>query len=356
VQVAIVTWLVAAVFLSGACSHDVEPVQCGLIAPLTVSAVDARLLNLSAEQRASIVRIKRFHDESDAFEICSGVFIADGWVLTARHCVGSARERLVVQYASPNSLCWTEALSEEVATPEARTDLALLRVPASEGLPVGISPHLEPLTVDWRDRWVQMAGFGLSVDGSSGELRFAVASIVNVGTDVVTVSSNGATGACRGDSGGPLLARGDDGSVRVFGILSKGSGSCYGQDDYVQLGAIASFIAEHVTNIADPDVTCGVIDERGLCLNGAAIHCEQHRLVSDSCAGDSRCGWSVSTGFRCLESADSDCMFVDQLGVCTDTAAVVCDQGMLRTTACSAPATCTRSPLSGVAECSLHAM
>jgi len=69
-----------------------------------------------------------------------------------------------------------------------------------------------------------------------GEKRFAASTVSHIDPSFVTVQSagvDGATGACVGDSGGPLLAGDSGGGYQVAGFLSRGSADCRGSDIYV---------------------------------------------------------------------------------------------------------------------------
>jgi secreted trypsin-like serine protease len=66
----------------------------------------------------------------------------------------------------------------------------------------------------------------------SSELR---SMIVSLDATSLRVDGGGLTGACGGDSGGPLLARRQDGSFEVLGILSVGSRTCRGIDVHLRV-------------------------------------------------------------------------------------------------------------------------
>jgi secreted trypsin-like serine protease len=51
----------------------------------------------------------------------------------------------------------------------------------------------------------------------------------------------GKTGACVGDSGGPLLGKTMDGRIEVLGLLEAGSASCTGEDFYTRLDRLKSW-------------------------------------------------------------------------------------------------------------------
>lgn len=186
--------------------------------------------------RASTVRV-----ETSRGELCSGAVIAPEIVLTAAHCLmggGSisvvsldtrfrARRQMVVAVLPHPSFV-------PGTTPRTQpgTDLALLRL--AQPLPRDI----EPLTLGsglWQGETITMAGFGLSAENNKRTARrLRETQLVNAGsyttqnTVKVAVDAEGrgetpGAGACRGDSGGPVL-RGDARSRDLVGIVSWSSG------------------------------------------------------------------------------------------------------------------------------------
>lgn len=127
-------------------------------------------------------------------------------------------------------------------------DIALVELPglALEGLVEPIMWNEEPPNESWSGRLVQLAGFGTDVLSPPGPRRFLVETLKRVMEESLLVDGQGKSGACAGDSGGPLLMRARSGAPVVVGILSKGSPSCMGEDIYVRVDKVSSWLREHV--------------------------------------------------------------------------------------------------------------
>lgn len=91
---------------------------------------------------------------------------------------------------------------------------------------------------------VVLAGYGVTEDGSMGEKRFAPSTVVAADEHTLTVGSNGKSGSCVGDSGGPLLIEDEAGQYRLSGVLSAGSLSCKGKDVYTSVNAVSEWLRE----------------------------------------------------------------------------------------------------------------
>ncbi|KQT78516.1 trypsin-like serine protease [Methylobacterium sp. Leaf466] len=188
--------------------------------------------------RASVVRI-----ESTRGEICSGTLIGPDLVLTAAHCVMHRAGYSVVavdrRFRQQRVLAVAASMHPDFVpgtTPEDQPgiDLALIKLER----PLG--PEFQPLDprggAITTGEAVDIAGFGVVAENrrnTAGTLRSAqlvsigsleVANKVTMVTDRRRFAETTGSGACLGDSGGPIL-RGGRGGYQIVGVVSWSSGA-----------------------------------------------------------------------------------------------------------------------------------
>lgn len=273
--------------------------------------------------------------------LCSGALIAPRWVLTAAHCRSSSVVfRMGADPARPDrSVRGRRFLSHssmDIAVVELERD-------ATEVVPevVPIPILTEALDESWRGRDTEAAGYGRTERGSVGTRYFSRLPIAGLTGDSIHIDGRGRGGVCNGDSGGPLMALGSDGSVRVIGVVSGGDGTCTYQAWFTRVDRARSWIEGHtgpaVPPGPPPPEPCGDVTAEGRCIDGRAVYCEGGVLQRRACSSGQRCGWSAADrGYRCVRPEDDPCGGLDGFGRCEGERARWCDRGTPRTRDCAA--------------------
>jgi hypothetical protein len=190
--------------------------------------------------RRSVVEI-----DSSVGELCSGAVIAPDLVLTAAHCVLQRASYRVVVVDSRFRRFAVKAVAAALhpdfvpgTTPRDQpgVDLAIIKL----AQPLG--PDFVPLDPAASQEvqageFVDLAGYGLTAENrrksarvlrstrliSLGKLK--VANEVLAVADEDKLAETSGSGACRGDSGGPILRGTPDGGYQLLGIVSWSSGA-----------------------------------------------------------------------------------------------------------------------------------
>jgi hypothetical protein len=189
--------------------------------------------------RGAVVRVENVDGE-----LCSGAVIAPDLVLTAAHCVlQRSRYRVVAHDRAfrPRAIGTVDIAVHPAFVPgttprgQPGVDLALIKLAQPLGRDFAPLDPRAAVTVGVGERIV-IAGFGVTAEGRDKTARvlrqsdlvalgtLQVANRVLVGVDPERYAARMGAGACRGDSGGPILRR-EGGAYRLLGIVSWSSGA-----------------------------------------------------------------------------------------------------------------------------------
>lgn len=308
-------------------------------------------LGLDAEQLAAIVAVY----PTDRETICSGVVVAEGVVVTAGHCVDpEALDELRVGTWEPRDFS-VDVLRAQI---HPSLDVAVVWVEPGS-MPEALEPI--PLLEDeidegWIGELAELAGYGSTEFGEIGQLRFAAEPIVAVEADAVVVHGRGRSGACGGDSGGPLLARDDAGRVRVVGVLDSGHASCVQDDRYTRVDALADWWSFDWRASGSHEQGCEGLDAEGTCVRGRAMRCiDGQRIEVERCGPTQHCGQQAGEPrFTCVDAIQDVCEGQGALPWCEGDLRMRCEGGYLEQTDCGVcGGTCVAWTPAGGAACAV---
>jgi hypothetical protein len=238
--------------LSSGCNADRCPTDASTTQALYGGSAEPKSLPVSGIDLGGIVRVGL--GSSAALDFCTGFFVARELVLTAKHCAETS-EVVEIGLSGSGPLASGKVVA---ARAHSELDLLLLHVPSTNP-PVSAQPirvWSGDLDESWVGRTVELAGLGETESAAGGELRFVSEVIVSLDDRSITVDGAGRSGACRGDSGGPLLILGDEGAANAIGVLSAGSSSCRGRDIYVRVDRAIDWINAQVESFSDQASAC----------------------------------------------------------------------------------------------------
>ena len=347
-------WLAVAALAALGCSSidgAAEATACG---GQTRSAIvngteQEHFLALGVEDTRALVRL--YDATGFTPDTCTGALIRRNWLLTARHCLEI--EGLAIDLRLDGE---TQVLEPLERAPHPELDLGLIRVEPALAADDSVRPlAIAAGKVDerWLGERVELAGFGTDEQGRlPAEPRYAVETVLAVRETKISVDGLGRSGACLGDSGGPLLVRDDRGRPAVLGTLSTGSATCLHRDSYVRVDLVAEWIEEIAGAEVSGPAACGEIGEAGACSFGSALRCRNGVLDVTDCSGGKVCGWdSNQAGFGCVDAAADPCAGAGSAGVCEDSIARKCRDGVVSEVDCWPCDRCGYDPATGLPQC-----
>jgi hypothetical protein len=197
---------------------------CGVVSGQTAGSVAIVNGSSCTDSAASVAYLKLKDQDGKFYATCSGTVISSTAVLTAAHCLDGTSS-LTINFGSKE----IPASSFSYHPGYKGTDSDSIDV----GVVIASSPLGQPIVPLLASRdarvgeTVVIAGYGQSTLGAgAGTLRAGATSMSEVGTYfLVTNAGLNGSGACPGDSGGPVLVS-IDGYWAVAGATSTLSGPC----------------------------------------------------------------------------------------------------------------------------------
>ena len=290
-----------------------------------------RAVGLKPGEILAIGALTNFNDPTESF--CTGTLITNRVVVTAAHCI--ARKNGSVLTAGEISFVVGEDPSVNgtlfgVANvqvhpqynPQSNVanepDVAILTLDQNANalvpdiVPIEFNRH--PLTgLDAEalvDRTVEIGGYGETRSDERGRF-FTSLPIISISDLTLAIDGRGLTGACGGDSGGPILTLNMRGTPVILGVLRGGSDDCVSRDNYVRLDveSIREWLEEQIS-MTWPTYPVGALCDNltfhGRCVAEHVEYCGEDFLVKrKDCLGTSRqqtCSFiNLEAGYDCRD-------------------------------------------------------
>ncbi len=234
-------------------------------------------------------------DDSDMLRACGGTLIADRWVITAAHCVKSAKAEQIIVYSGNSTHFMSSAkkgnsVRQLILHPKyikPVNDIALLELkatPSAPAQPIRLMDTAMQVDADFEFESAQpenlfLSGWGRTNAQSTQSTQTLQKVIFDGVSDEQCAQAWGWThsqalapyficankiskGACAGDSGGPLVwqdksaASDADKGYRLAGVVSFGGKECANNalpDVYTQVSSYRTWIESHITDYQIPE-------------------------------------------------------------------------------------------------------
>ena len=290
-----------------------------------------RAVGLKPGEILAIGALTNFSDPTSTF--CTGTLITNRVVVTAAHCIArsngsvlTAGEISFVVGEDPTINGTVFGVASVAVHPDYNPqsdvadepDVAILTLDqnASDLVPdvVPVEFNRHPLTgLDAEalvNRTVEIGGYGVTRSDERGRF-FTSLPIISIGELTLAIDGRGLTGACGGDSGGPILTLNTRGVPVVLGVLRGGSDDCVSRDNYVRLdiARIRDWV-ENQISMTWPTYPVGALCDNltfhGRCVAEHVEYCGPDYLVQrKDCLGTNRqqtCSFiNLEAGYDCRD-------------------------------------------------------
>lgn len=305
--------------------------------PRGLSSRQDAILGGAADTTTTTVFLLDLRFDTSAASICSAVLISPRVLLTAAHCVDPTfHNATTVTVRATNKSDTVNLMQSDMIdvtvisrhpswTPaDQQSDFdfaALLLARAPSG--VSPAPFLRALPAGAVGQALRVVGYGRTSvsDGTSSGTRRSVAVPVAAFTSAaLSYGSDGASGICAGDSGGPSFL-----GEAVAGIHSRTEGANCGRGVDIRVDSQLAFVDAFVATNDPPTCTadgvcstgCGATDPDCACL--ADQRCEASCGANDpdcTCLADQRCdancgGSDPDCGCQADQRCDASCGLTD---------------------------------------------
>lgn len=325
-------------------SIETSGATCAKRSSLLFGTKQSPYIGLPSSQEVAIGHLV----DDDDFLVCSFTLVTTSVALTARHCLADGNLRAV--FTDRKGTTWKSEILNPEVHPE--LDLAIFRLPQVPDVVAAIPIVSEPLELQ-KGTLVELAGRGLTELNSIGLIRFVVEEVVDFDSASVSVSGDGHSGACFGDSGGPMLVRTAAGHPAVGAVLSVGSRDCLGIDTYIPVEAGGEWLSSRVGDTPATDAECGSLSTVGRCFGSQSVWCDGSTIRTEECKTEAvTCSWSAAEeGYRCVSKEATSCEGLTEFGECRSNIAVRCAEGTVEARDCGPCGYCARNPSSGRVDC-----